>query len=115
MRLVPGNVADILFEASGFTDLAEKANIERELGLDLPLWQRYLSWINGLLHGSLRYAYVSERPAIEEILPRIPVSATLAGLALAISVIIGLPLGVISAVRQNGIVDNLLQVFSISA
>ena len=66
------------------------------------------------MRGDLGYAYVSEKPAIEEILPRIPVTAKLAGLALFFSVILGVPLGVISAVRQNTALDYVLRVISLS-
>src|SRR3954464_13339613 len=94
LRLMPGNVVDILFDASGYVDPAERAKIEAELGLDLPPLQQYLSWMRGLLQGDLGYSYVSERPAAEEILPRIPVTAQLAAWALMFSVVLGLPLGV---------------------
>ena len=57
---------------------AEKAKIERELGLDRPIPVQYLSWIGGIAQGDLGYSYVSEKPAIEEIAPRIPVTAKLA-------------------------------------
>ena len=57
---------------------------------------------------------MSERPALEEIAPRIPITAKLAGLALCFSVLMGVPLGVISAVRQNSGIDYLLRVLSLS-
>jgi peptide/nickel transport system permease protein len=101
LRVVPGNIVDILFDAAGFVDPADKANLEKELGLNLPLYVQYLHWIGGLLHGDLGYSYVSEKPALQEILPRIPITARLAGLALLFSASIGIPLGVISAVRMK--------------
>ena len=64
LRLVPGNIADILVDASG-ADPKEKAKIARELGIDRPIAEQYVAWVNGLAHGDLGYAYVSERPAIE--------------------------------------------------
>jgi ABC-type microcin C transport system permease subunit YejB len=72
LRIVPGNIVDILFDAAGFVDPADKANLERELGIDQPLVVQYLHWIGGLLRGDLGYSYVSEKPALQEILPRIP-------------------------------------------
>ncbi len=114
LRLVPGNIADILVDSAGIADPKEKAKIARELGLDRPIFDQYLQWIGGLVRGDLGFAYVSERPAIEEIAPRIPISAKLAGLALFYSVILGLPLGVISAVRQNSAIDYLLRIISLS-
>ena len=75
---------------------------------------QYLHWIGGLLHGDLGYSYVSEKPALDEILPRIPITARLAGLALLFSTSIGVPLGVISAVKQNSRLDYALRVVSLS-
>jgi peptide/nickel transport system permease protein len=114
LRLVPGNIADILFDSAGFVDPVQKKKIEKEFGLDQPIVTQYLRWIGGLLRGDLGYAYVTERPAIEEIAPRIPVTAKLALLALLFSVALGVPLGVISAVKQNTTLDYILRVISLS-
>jgi peptide/nickel transport system permease protein len=103
-----------LFDAAGFVDPADKANLERDLGIDQPLVVQYLHWIGGLLRGDLGYSYVSEKPTLEEILPRIPITARLAGLALLFSASIGIPLGVISAVYQGSRIDYTLRVISLS-
>ncbi len=114
LRLVPGNIADILFDAAGMIDTAEKHQLEVQLGLDKPILVQYADWVGGLAHGDLGYSYVSEKPAIDEIAPRIPITAKLAGLALLFAVVIGVPLGVISAVRQNTLLDYFLRVLSLS-
>lgn len=114
LRVVPGNIVDILFDAAGFVDPADKANLEKELGLSDPIVVQYFRWIGGLLHGDLGYSYVSEKPALQEILPRIPITARLAGLALLFSASIGIPLGVISAVHQGTRLDYALRVVSLS-
>ena len=114
LRIVPGNIVDILFDAAGYVDPADKANLQRDLGLDQPIYVQYLHWIWGLLHGDLGYSYVSEKPALDEILPRIPITARLAGLALTFSASIGIPLGVLSAVRQGTRLDYFLRVVSLS-
>lgn len=114
LRIVPGNVADILFDSAGMIDPKEKAKIVAELGLDLPIPVQYVKWIAGLFQGDLGFSYVSEKPTLEEILPRIPITAKLAGLALGFSILIGVPFGVISAVRQNTPLDYLLRVISLS-
>ena len=115
LRIVPGNIADILFDSAGLIDPAEKQQIIKDLGLDLPLVTQYLHWIGGLLHGDLGYSYVSEKPVINEILPRIPITARLAGLALLFAVCTGVPFGVVSAVRQNSWTDYILRLFSLAA
>ena len=114
LRLVPGNIVDILFDSAGMVNPADKVRIEQELGLDKPLPAQYAGWIGGLVTGDLGFSYVSEKSAWEEIAPRIPVSARLAGTALLFAVLLGVPLGVISAVRQNSWVDYLLRVLSLS-
>ena len=114
LRLTPGNIADILFDAGGFVDPADKARIEADLGLDKPIPVQYITWIGGLLRGDLGYSYQTERPAIEEIAPRIPITARIAGLSLFFAVLIGVPLGVVSAVRQNTLLDYVLRVCSLS-
>lgn len=114
LRIVPGNIVDILFDAAGFVDPADKINLERELGLDQSIVVQYLHWIGGLLHGDLGYSYVSEKPALDEILPRIPITARLAGLALMFSAAIGIPLGVLSALKQGSRLDYILRAVSLS-
>ena len=114
LRVVPGNIADILFDSAGMIDSAEKGKLEKELGLDRPIAVQYVHWIGGLARGDLGYSYVSEKPAIDEILPRIPITAKLAGLALLFAIAFGVPLGVVSAVRQNSKLDYLLRVISLS-
>jgi peptide/nickel transport system permease protein len=114
LRLVPGNITDIIFDSAGFVNPKQKQRIERELGLDQPIVTQYIHWIAGLAHGDLGYSYVTEKPALAEILPRIPITARLAGLALAFAALIGVPLGVLSAVKQNTGLDYVLRVISLS-
>src|SRR5258707_1025857 len=90
LRVMPGNIVDILYDAAGYVNPREKAKIEAELGIDKPIVVQYATWISGLAQGDLGYSYVSERPALEEIAPRIPITAKLAGLALCFSVLIGI-------------------------
>ena len=113
LRIVPGNIVDILFDAAGFVNPADKARLEAELGLDKSLVAQYAAWIGGLARGDLGFSYVSEKPALAEILPRIPITARLAALALMFSILFGVPLGVISAVKQNTRLDYALRVLSL--
>ena len=114
LRLMPGNIADIMFDSAGFIDPAAKAALEKELGLDLPIPLQYWSWISALLTGDLGISYVSELPAIDELAPRIPITLKLAAMSLFFAVLLGVPLGVISAVRQDTPLDYALRVFSLS-
>src|SRR3978361_1959020 len=114
LRIVPGNIVDILFDAAGFVDPADKANLERELGLEQAIVVQYLHGLACLRRGDLGYSSASEKPALQEILPRIPIPARLAGLALLFSASIGIPLGVVSAVKQGTRLDYALRIVSLS-
>jgi peptide/nickel transport system permease protein len=114
LRLTPGNIADILFDAGGFVDPVDKVRIEKQLGLDQPIPVQYAAWIGGLLRGDLGYSYQTEKPALDVIAPRIPITARIAGLSLIFAVLIGVPLGVISAVKQDTRLDYVLRVISLS-
>jgi peptide/nickel transport system permease protein len=114
LRLTPGNIADILFDAGGFVDPVDKKRIEADLGLDKPIPVQYVIWMGGLLRGDLGFSYQTERPAIDEIAPRIPITARLAALALTFAVLLGVPLGVVSAVKQNTRLDYILRLISLS-
>ena len=76
---------------------------------------QYVKWIGGLLHGDLGYSYVSEKPALQEILPRIPITAQAGRRWRCCSPrLFGIPLGVISAVKQDTRLDYALRVVSLS-
>jgi peptide/nickel transport system permease protein len=114
LRLAPGNIVDILFSTGGYVNPSERAAIERELGLDKPLWAQYVDWMRQLAVGNLGKSYRYDLPAWEIIRPLIPVTLELALLSLIISVALGVPLGVISAVRQDTRLDYVLRVFSLA-
>jgi peptide/nickel transport system permease protein len=114
LRVVPGNIVDILADAAGFVNPAEKRELEAQFGLDKPIPVQYAKWIGGLARGDMGFSYVSEKPAIDEILPRLPITARLAGLSILFAVLLGVPLGVISAVKQNTGLDYGLRVLSLT-
>ena len=112
--LMPGNITVIMFDSAGFINPAEMAAIEKELGLDLAIIPQFFHWIRGLLTWDLGISYVTEMPVVDELAPRIPITAKLAALALGFSILFGLPLGVISAVKQDTLLDYIVRVISLS-
>src|SRR4030095_8328390 len=84
------------------------------LGLDRPIIEQYGQWIGGPTRGDLGFAYVSGRAGHGGIAPPLPTNAQLTLMALFFSVILGVPFGVISAVRQNTTLDYSLRVISLS-
>jgi peptide/nickel transport system permease protein len=114
LRLAPGNIVDILFSTGGYVNPSERAAIEKELGLDKALWAQYVDWIGQMASGNLGKSYRYDLPAWEIIRPLIPVTLELALLSLVISIVIGVPFGVISAVRQDTRLDYVLRVVSLA-
>ena len=114
MRLAPGNITDMIFESAGYVDEADRRKLEAELGIDKPVVVQYGRWLGEFLSGDLGKSYRYDLPAWEVIKPRLPVTLELAFLALAFSVLLGVPAGVISAIRRGRPIDYALRVFSLA-
>jgi peptide/nickel transport system permease protein len=114
MRLAPGNITDIIFESAGYVDEADRHRLEAELGIDKPVAVQYLRWLGDFVRGDLGKSYRYELPAWEVIKPRLPVTLELAVLALGFSVLLGVPTGVVSAIRRGRPVDYALRLFSLA-
>src|SRR5262245_40254250 len=114
MRLAPGNITDIIFESAGYVDEADRHRLEAELGIDRPLIVQYGRWLGDFVQGDLGKSYRYDLPAWEVIKPRLPVTLELAVLAMGAAVLIGVPCGVISAVRRGQPLDYALRVLSLA-
>ena len=114
LRLVPGNIVDILFSSAGYVNPAAKQEIAHELGLDQSIPVQYGRWLKDIARGDLGKSYRYDIPAWQVIKPRIPVTVELAFFALLIAVILGVPVGVLSAVRQDTATDYLLRTLSLA-
>jgi peptide/nickel transport system permease protein len=114
LRLVPGNIVDILFSSAGFVNPAAKQEIAHELGLDQPIPIQYGRWLRDIARGDLGKSYRYDIPAWQVIKPRIPVTVELAFFALLVAVLLGVPIGVLSAVRQDTATDYLLRTLSLA-
>jgi peptide/nickel transport system permease protein len=92
---------------------SEKQAILRELGMDRPYWVQYVEWVKQILTGDLGKSYRYDLPAWEIIKPLLPVTIELAALSMIVAVVLGVPTGVISAVRQDSALDYVLRVISL--
>src|SRR5262249_42673689 len=99
---------------AGYVDQADKKQLERELGVDRPLPVQYARWVGEVVQGDLGKSYRYDMPAWKIIKPRLPVTLELAALSLIFSVLLGVPAGVVSAVRQDGPLDYVLRVVSLA-
>ena len=108
IRFIPGDVIDAMLGSSyrgGTVDT--RAELERFLGLDVPAYVQYARWIGGIvLHGTLGKSLLGSAVTIEEqILRRLPVTLELGFLAIAVGLVIALPVGIYSAIRRNTLAD----------
>jgi len=118
LRVVPGDIAEILVYQTGSESSAiqqkQVQQIRAELGLDKPVVLQYVDWMRDALAGDLGQSYVQRRPVAEILKERLPRSLELAVLTIVLAVVWAIPLGVVSAVRQNSWVDYLARMLSIS-
>ncbi len=88
------------------------ARIRHNLGLDKPIYIQYILWLKNVLKGDLGYSLINSRPISTQIIERLPATLLLIGSSLLISLVLGIILGVISAVNKNKLIDNILSVIS---
>jgi peptide/nickel transport system permease protein len=105
IRLLPGNIVVLMMSEQGYA--SDRAKLEQMLGLDQPFYRQYLTYVAGALRGDLGVSFWTKEPVLDEILQRLPVSIELALLALACGLVIALPTGILSAVRQDSWADYL--------
>jgi peptide/nickel transport system permease protein len=82
-------------------------------GLDLPLWSRYFVFLSGLLHGDLGISIASHRPVLDDIAEFAPATLELATVGFLLSLIVGIPLGILAAVKRDTWVDHVARVISL--
>ena len=110
MDFLPGDPASIMLGTSASPETL--AALRHELGLDQPLLIRYGQWLAGVFSGNLGQSYTYGVPVAGLIVERLAVTLPLAMIAIVLSVVIALPLGVLAAARRGGIVDAIATVFS---
>jgi peptide/nickel transport system permease protein len=115
LHLIPGDPARVI--AGPQATQAEVNHLRGQLGLNLPLWQQYLTFLWGLAHGNLGTSFVTGGPVLDQISSRFPYTLALAVLSMLIALVIGISLGVLAALRQNSVLDliiSALAVFGVS-
>lgn len=111
MQLVPGDPASVIAGQSASN--LEIEQVRQQLGLDRPFYERVFNWYAGLLEGDLGRSILLQRPVTQAILERVPVTLTLAGFALFLTIAVGIPCGVIAALRANTWVDQAVLTFAL--
>ncbi len=114
MRLMPGDVATRMVEGHAYAPTL--AALRHDLGLDRPVHVQYLDWIGGIvLRGDFGHSYWTRQPIWSEFARRFPVTLELAFLTIVVSVVLGVLVGIVSAVRQDSVSDYVGRVLAILA
>jgi peptide/nickel transport system permease protein len=105
VRLLPGNIIDIMFGGDATATPEAKAAAARQLGLDGSYPSQYWRWVSGIFQGDMGHSLLNSRPISDMLKTALPITIELIVLGLLIATLIGIPLGVISAVRRDSARD----------
>jgi peptide/nickel transport system permease protein len=110
MRILPGDPIYMIINRNSVqnTTQAEIDRIRHEAGLDRSMAVQYFSWLGGVFKGDLGKSILNKRPIMDDLKTRIPVTFYLGVLAFIISLVIGIPAGIISAIRRGTWLDTLV-------
>ena len=111
IHLTPGDPIDAMMAES--VDATVKATLRAELGLDRPIYVQYGAWMARVLQGDLGRSIRNREPVIENVGRRIRPSLELAALAMAISVLVAFPIGIVSAARRHSPIDGVGTTFAL--
>lgn len=113
MNLSPSDPALMMLNAQGVAPSDELlVQTRHEMGLDQPVVQRYISWLAGVVQGDMGYSYRYSAPVADVLAQRLPVTLALSIGSLVVMLAVALPLGAVSALRRNRVVDYLVQAFA---
>ncbi len=113
VHLIPGDPIDYMFSQSELPNREMRAEIEKKLGLDKPLYLQYMNWIGKILRGDFGESINYGRSNFDLILERFPATLLLTIVASIVSVLIAIPAGVIAAIKRNTPADYLAMVFAL--
>lgn len=102
-RLIPGDVVTLMMQENQYAQSLEE--MREKLGLNRPIYIQYFEWIGRALRGDLGESLYSSRPVLQELARRVPVSLELGAVAVFFAVLMGVPIGVLSASRQDSAQD----------
>lgn len=105
IEIAPGDATQMYVDPERGADPEYLAQVRLSLGLDEPVYVRYVSWLGRTLQGDLGYSFRTRRPVSQEIGDRLPNTLLLSGSALLLSFIVAVPIGVISALKRYTVVD----------
>jgi peptide/nickel transport system permease protein len=113
MRLIPGDVIDLMLAQNDIATDQDRAAIEAALGLDKPVHVQYVQWLGAAVRGDLGQSLWQNTPVADQLAQAMPITFELGLLALIVSISVALPIGIYSAMRQDTLGDNVARSFSL--
>ncbi|MCL4370181.1 MAG: ABC transporter permease [Chloroflexi bacterium] len=110
IRLIPGTIVDMMMGTEALTSGETVATLRTYFGLDQPVYVQYYHWISRVLVGDLGNSWRMAMPVTQFILSRLSVTLELATIAILVATLIGVPAGIVSALKQNSVTDSLARV-----
>ncbi|MDQ3500827.1 MAG: ABC transporter permease, partial [Actinomycetota bacterium] len=101
VRLIPGDVIDLMLGTEGSLRPEVREQLRQTLGLDQPLYVQYVTWLGDIVRGDLGRSLRTGQPIVENLAGKLPITLELAFLSVVMSLVIAIPLGIVSALRRN--------------
>lgn len=113
MQTSKTDAVDLLYQDAGNVASEEvKKEIRKDLGLDKPFLVQYITWLGNVLKGDMGVSYVIKKPVFTEFMKRLPNTIALTISSILVTLIISVPLGILSAVKQNKLTDYIIRFLS---
>ena len=114
VQMLPGDIIDVMMGEEDIEDPEVRIALEREFGLNEPIYVQYGKWISRVLQGDLGKSLITRRDVTLELLERIPATAYLAITGMILSICIAIPLGTLAALKRNTYIDNAIQISALT-
>ena len=113
IRLIPGDVIDLMLAQNDISTGNDRAVIEAALGLDKPIYMQYFLWVGDILQGDLGRSLWQNTPVTEQLALTLPITFELGALALIVALSVAIPIGIYSAMKQDTMGDYIARSFSL--
>ncbi|RPG28768.1 MAG: ABC transporter permease [Gammaproteobacteria bacterium TMED92] len=113
IRLIPGDVVDLMLAQNDISTGTDRAVIEAALGLDKPIYEQYFVWVANILQGDFGYSLWQNTPVSEQLALTLPITFELGFLALIVALTVAIPIGIYSAMKQDTVGDYVTRSFSL--
>lgn len=113
IRIIPGDIVTNMMGVTAANNEETRARVLAELGLDRPMLEQYVWWLGRIAHGDFGYSFIHGGPVLDQILRCLPITLEMCVMSMVMAILIGVPLGVFSAVWRGSSLDFIARIFSL--